>query len=210
MSVCHDDMKIVRDQQDAAAGLVADAHDQLVERDFAGEVDALQRFVEHEQIGTPGDRARQEGALELAAREPVDLGAREMRYADQLEGGAAFGRRQPPGQAEQALDRQRQGRGDRHALRHVADPQGGGAQHPALVGRMDPDRRLGHRRLARSIGPDQGHDLAAADLEVDIAHQPASGARDADPRKGDQGVGGLTRGGELHLAGDGSRSNVIY
>src|SRR5690606_38481884 len=57
-------------------------------------------------------------------------------------------------------------------------------------------------RLARSVGPDKRHDLAAPDLEVDIAHQPATVAGDAHAGQGDQGVGRMAWGLDIH----GSRS----
>src|SRR5690606_24601360 len=54
--LCHDHMQVVRDQKYPATRLVTDAADQIVESDLAGEVHALQRLVEHHQIGLAHDR----------------------------------------------------------------------------------------------------------------------------------------------------------
>ena len=62
----HDDVQIVRHEQHAEATLVAKACDQVVELGLAGEVDALHRLVEHQQIGIAKERASEHHALQLA------------------------------------------------------------------------------------------------------------------------------------------------
>lgn len=66
-------MQIVADQEHAAADLVADLGDQMIKRGLAGDVDAGERFVEHQEIGPPGNGARQQRPGELAARKRAQL-----------------------------------------------------------------------------------------------------------------------------------------
>src|SRR3546814_6655388 len=82
VGLAHDDVEIVGDHQDTAAEALADAVDQLVERDLAGEVDTLHRLVEHQQGRPPDLRAGQQRALELAAGELLHRRRREMADAD--------------------------------------------------------------------------------------------------------------------------------
>ena len=77
----HDDMQIVRDQQDTAAGRIADRLDEFVERDLAGEIHTLHGLVENEQIGLAGNGACHQRTLEFAAREMLDLCIQHMRHA---------------------------------------------------------------------------------------------------------------------------------
>src|SRR5690606_10860581 len=102
----HPHVQVVRYEEDAAARLVPYAHDEFVQCDLAGEVDALQGFVEHEQVGAPSDGAGEQGALELPAREPMDLRPGELRDAHERQGGVNFGGAQGVGQAQEPLDRQ--------------------------------------------------------------------------------------------------------
>ena len=69
--------------------------------------------------------------------------------------------------------------GEREVLVHDLDPEPGGVAravdvdalaleaHLAFVERVDADDALDQRRLAGAVVADEGHDLAAADLEVD-------------------------------------------
>ena len=59
--------------------VVADRLDQVVERDLAGEVDPLHRFVQHQQVGLAGDGAGQQRALELTAGQVLHLGTARWR-----------------------------------------------------------------------------------------------------------------------------------
>ena len=74
----HDDVQVVRNQQDAAAGRVADRLDQIVDRNLAREIDALDGFVKDEEIGLAGDRARHQGPLKLAARKMLYFRTKHM------------------------------------------------------------------------------------------------------------------------------------
>ena len=71
----HDEVQVVRDHEDAAAALVADARDQREELLLSREVYPLARLVQHEQFGIPQQRSGQEHALHLPAGDRLDRGA---------------------------------------------------------------------------------------------------------------------------------------
>ena len=81
----HHHMQVVGDQQDTAAGPVADRFDQIVKRNLAGKIDALHRLVEDEQIRFAGNGTGKQGALELAAGEMLHLGAGKMGNAGRMQ-----------------------------------------------------------------------------------------------------------------------------
>jgi hypothetical protein len=85
VGVGHDDVEVVRDQEDAAAGAVANVADELVERHLAGKIDTLHRLVEHQQVRLAGKRPGQKRALELAAGQVLHLRACQMRNADRFQ-----------------------------------------------------------------------------------------------------------------------------
>jgi hypothetical protein len=59
----HDDVEVVGDHQDAAAPQAPDSGDELVKLGLARDVDSLDGLVEHEEVGPPGQRPREEGPL---------------------------------------------------------------------------------------------------------------------------------------------------
>ncbi len=61
----HHDMEIVGNQQNAATRAIPDRGNQIVERDLPTEIDALDRFVQHQEIRLSRDRPRQERPLEF-------------------------------------------------------------------------------------------------------------------------------------------------
>ncbi len=65
----HDDMQVVADQQDAAAGRLHRLGDQIVKLQFAREIDVLHRLIKHQQIGLSRQRTGQHDALKLPARQ---------------------------------------------------------------------------------------------------------------------------------------------
>ena len=182
----HHDVEVVGDQQDAAAEFVTYPPDQVVERDLARVVDALHRLVEDQEVGFPRDRARQQHPLQFAARKVADRPPREMTRIDFPER-VAHGRRVVPRRKpHQPVDIERQRRVDLEALRHISDRQARGPVDAPGIGRDQPEQRLGRCRLAAAVGPDQRDDLARADLEVDIAHDPAPAPEDAKSARGGQ------------------------
>ena len=63
----HHHVQIVGDEQHAEAALRAQPADQRVEFRLARVVDAAHRLVEHQQLRSPHQRARQYHPLQLAA-----------------------------------------------------------------------------------------------------------------------------------------------
>ncbi|MNL35532.1 hypothetical protein D3C87_1575680 [compost metagenome] len=97
-------MEIVRDHQDAAASGIADRADQIVKGCLAGEIHALDGFIEHHEIRLAGNGAGQQCALEFAAREVADFGIGEMRNAGGIKSGRDLSVLQRAGQCHQAAD----------------------------------------------------------------------------------------------------------
>ena len=58
----------MRDQQDTAAEIMANLVDQFMEHVRPSDIDALDRFVEDQQIGPVYQRPGQQQPLKLAAR----------------------------------------------------------------------------------------------------------------------------------------------
>lgn len=68
----HHEMQIVGDEKDGAASGLVDFFEVAVEVELALHVDALDGFVEHEQVGLAQEGAGEEGALPLAAGEGLE------------------------------------------------------------------------------------------------------------------------------------------
>jgi hypothetical protein len=83
----HNDVKVVGNQQDTAAGAIADRSDQIIERDLSGEIDTLDRFIKHQQVRFARNGASKERPLELTARQMLHLGAGEVGYAHRFKRG---------------------------------------------------------------------------------------------------------------------------
>lgn len=60
--------EIMGDQQDTAVKLVANLLDHFMEHIRSGNVDALARFVENQQVGIVNQRPSEQQSLELTAR----------------------------------------------------------------------------------------------------------------------------------------------
>ena len=99
---------------------VADRTDELVEGRLANEVDALYRFVEHEEVGLAQQCPGEQDALELAAGQRLHRGLGQGRYAGLAQRGVDSRRRLARRQRHQPLDAERQDRVDDQLLRHVA------------------------------------------------------------------------------------------
>ena len=138
----HDDVQVVRDEQHAEAGLVAQAPDQGVELGLAHVVDALHRLVEHQQAGLARQRAGQHDALQFAARQLAKLLITHVAGIDLAEDVADAFRALARAQHQEALDRHRDDGVDVEALRHIADAQILAPVHkrrgPAFRGRAVP------------------------------------------------------------------------
>ena len=75
-------MQVVRHHEHAAAAPVANPGDQIVDLALPGDVDALDRLVEHQEIGLAQERAGEQHALQLAARDRLDRARRQPRRPD--------------------------------------------------------------------------------------------------------------------------------
>ena len=108
----HDQMQIVRDQQHTATAPPPNAADQGEKLRLPVDVDALNRFVEHQQIGIAKQCPAQEEALELAAGnalyrtldDPVDTDLVENGADPFLLGAAAEGEKPGHGQGQDVID----------------------------------------------------------------------------------------------------------
>src|SRR5690606_5876619 len=81
----HDQMEIMRYQQNTAASLIAQPGDQFIKRSFSRKIYALHRFVQHHNIWFFGKRARYQRTLKLASGQMSHLGFEKMRYADDVQ-----------------------------------------------------------------------------------------------------------------------------
>ncbi len=180
----HHHVKVVADQQHAAAVALAHLLDQRVELELAGEVDALGGLVEQQQVGLARERAGERDALELAARElghqrPLEVAGADL--GERLEVAAT------PSEREKTADAERQRRVELQALRHVADAEARAA-HDAAGGRREhPQEHAEQRGLAGAVGADQRDDLAGVEREIDAAQQLVAADADADACGLDQG-----------------------
>lgn len=185
----HHHVEVVTDEENAATVAVADLPDQPVEIGLAGEVDALHRLVQHQPVGFVKKGAGQRHALELTARQALDLPVEEMRdpglgepEADRLRAGM-------PGEGHEPPYRQRQCRIECEALRHVADLEARLAFHRAGAGLEEAEEGLHQGRLPTAIGADEADDLAATDGQPDIVENDPRAAPHGQMLGGDEEVG---------------------
>jgi hypothetical protein len=166
-------------------------------------------LVEQEDARAAGERDRQVEALERAGGQlrgqavgvPAQVGPLEQVLGRRLRVAGALQRRE---QAEVLAGGQP--RVERRAGGHPADPRRhpGRPVHRAAAGAADPceDRQQGG--LARAVGAQEGHRLAAAQLQVDAVegHDGAVAPREAarDEQRGALGGGGAQRGGGVVAA----------
>ena len=151
VEVVGDRAELVRHEQHRGVVLLHEVHERVAEQLLRLDVDAGDRFVEHEQLRIGGERARDQRALLLPARELVQplaplVGERDRfeRVVDRVAVGGASP--SPPSLLGQPAGRHHllDGGGeigrDARALRHVPDP-------PAVVEIVGRDAE--HRDRAR-------------------------------------------------------------
>ena len=148
-------------------------------------VERGERLVEAQHRLARQQRAQEGHALAHAARELVGAGALEALQAEGREervraGARLVARRPAQAQRERRVVDRAQPRQQVVALGH--EHRGVGA-HAAGVGRLQPAHELEQRRLAAAAGPDDGDDLAGADLEVDAVERAHRAERAADARQ---------------------------
>ena len=165
--------------------LVADLLDQIVERHLAGEVDALHRLVEHQQVGLAGSwRAP---AAPAGTRRPTGAAPRRRARCAMPTASSAASISAPagcaPGQRHQPAHRQRQRPVDGELLRHIADASVRAARRPCpRVGFSTPVTSLAVVDLPEPFGPISVTISPAPDRQID-ALAPASGRRAARRRR---------------------------
>ena len=103
----HHDLQVVADHQDGAAVARAHRFDAGIERRRRGLVQPRRRLVEDQQVGPVQQRARQEHALKLPARQAGDLLARDPRQTRVGQRRCDRGGVAAPGQVHEASDRDR-------------------------------------------------------------------------------------------------------
>ncbi len=153
---------------------------------LADDIDALDRLVQHQELRLAQQRARQQHALQLAAREGLQRQVERMACADL---GQRCRQRLPPrpgDQRQEAAHRQRQRLVDGEALRHIADAQARPAAHQAGIRPLQPQRDAQQRRLAGAVGADDGDDLAGAKGERDVAQRDVRTESDMETGQLDQ------------------------
>ncbi len=181
----HDEMQVVRDQEHAAARIVAQFGDQFVKGGFAGKIDALHRLVQNHDVG-PAGRARAISARWNSPPERWAVSAFARWGIPTASSAASISPGKRAGQRQQSLDGKRQGAVYVDLLRHIADAKPRRMAHAAFIRLQDAQRHLGGRALARAVRADEGDDLAALDAQIDIAHQPAPVAINAGALQFDQ------------------------
>lgn len=169
----HHDIEVVRDQKHAAAGARALARNDLIDLDGAGRIDVLCGLVEHKQRGIEQQRAREHHTLQFTTGKPKRRRVEKLSYAEFIEHGvqAGFGRRGR--QRQDATDGKRQCLIEMISLRQIAHRKPWGTPNLAAIELFQAENRADQRRFARPIRPDDGHDLAARNGQIDvIKHLP--------------------------------------
>ena len=82
---CHHHMQIVRNHQDAAAGLVPDLADQLIERRLSGEIHALDWLIQNQQVRISGNCTRKKRTLKFTAGQVLYFRLHKMRNRNRIQ-----------------------------------------------------------------------------------------------------------------------------
>ena len=174
------EMEIVAHEQDAAAPPLARIGNEPVEFDLPGEIDPGERLVEHEEVGIPEERPRQQQTMELPARKRPHLTVAGTRKSHLGEPCLELRTPERPGEAEKAGCRERQRRIEIEPLRCIADDDAGPAPDASPVGPGEAQEHAHERRLSGAVGSDQSHDLAAGDLDVYVFEKRPTAAMNRD------------------------------
>ena len=187
----HDDVQLVADHQDGTAKFGPDLLDGLVEGRRTGLIEALRCLVEDQKLRIAEERAGQQHALELAAGKAGHLAARQLARAGAGQRGTGGGITDTPGQAEEPPHGDRQGRVDMQPLRNIADAQARAPGDAARGGGDGADDGAQKRRLAGTVGADDGDDLARGDVEIDMRQHGLAPQRDAEIGDRDEAHAGM-------------------
>ena len=170
----HDHMKIVRDHQNSATAPVAVFADQPVKRFLTGEIDALNGFVEHQQIGLSRKGARQHHALKLSSGKIVHFSGGQMEYSGFFQslryGVVGYG----SGQMHEPANSQWQTAVNRQFLRDIANCGSQIAFHASFIRLQQAERGTYRGGFAGSVRTDQRDDLSRSNSQIHTAYQPAT------------------------------------
>ena len=196
VEVAEDRVDVVGDEHYGDLLVLADATDERRDRGLVGEVEAVERLVEEEELRPAGERLRDQEPLLLAARQlaarprGVRVGADERDHLGDAGGRAPAGgeprqRYAPAGAVETEPDDV--DAADPHravepvTLREVADPASRltrtPSEHEAVTGREweEAENGLDERRLAGAVGAQHSDEFALAHRQRDVApDRPAS------------------------------------
>ena len=166
-------MKIVGNQQHTAIQPGAYILDQFVERDFAIEINTLNRFIKHKEFRGAKDGTRQQDPLEFAAGQFAHLGLCQMIRPGQRQRLFHLSAAGPVCQPQKPVHSQRQGPVDLELLRYIAGAQVGLLARRAFIRVKNAKRHLRGCGFARSVGPDQRDDLTGLYAHRNATHQPS-------------------------------------
>src|SRR5471030_97921 len=188
ISGAHHQVQIVGNHQHAAAMTVTQTRDQAVQLGLTGHIDALHRFVEHEQSRFTQQRPGQQHTLHFATRHRLYRAVDDMLGADFLECRQRTSTVHSRHQAQEAQHRQRQGWIDVKFLWHVANAQFRLAPDTAAVRFQQAEYGAYQSGFASAVGADQGHDLPWLDTQIDVFQHVLPGKRDGNLFETDQRV----------------------
>ena len=196
-----------RDDDGALALLLERAVEQL----RAGDVERVERLVEHEQRRVVQEHPAEREPLLHPARERRDALVAHLPEAEALEQHpdplAAVGHAVEPAEEVQVLER-RQLAVDERLVAEVADLAARRQLELALRRRREPGEHAQQRRLARPVRPGDEQEVAAHELDVDAvedalhaeALRQVAGADHVGSVGGESGVAGQVRSGHVRKA----------
>src|SRR2546421_8813254 len=205
VEVADDRIDVVRDEQHGDPLVFADATHEGGDRGLVGQVEAVERLVEQQEIRSADERLRDQEPLLLAAGELADRLPRISSSADELDhlgdtgcvSLATWAAREwntPAGSVQSELnhvDAADPGAGvEAVSLRQVADPAPQVAGRPTQPRRrsdgqrQQPEDRLDQRRLTGTVRPEDRDEVGLGDAYRDIApdHPAAEAHRGAVER----------------------------
>ncbi len=164
----HDHVNVVRDKQDAGAGLIADGGDQLVKLRLPGHIDASQRLIQNKKLGLAQKSARQNHTLQLAPRKAPKFRAECVRGLNPGKCRFELVLFVRPGKAQEALDVQRQGPVTGQVLGRIPDTQARAFPCGAFAGLLQPQQDAHEGGFARPVEADEGYDLPRGHIQVHL------------------------------------------
>ena len=191
--------QVVAGEEDGRAG-IAQVRDDRPGRRPSLRVHPGGRFIEHRDLRPPDERECQAESLTLAARQTPVADPGDRAQPDEIEQLVRIARvRVEPAVLEEGFPRLR-ARVDAAALEHQPDARPERRATSRGIGPEDPGAAavraavalddLDGRRLARAVGPEQGHELARRDGQRDaVEHGPRVVMLD-QPLDDDQRVAG--------------------